>query len=228
MPTLSPNGLSPHEDFPSKAYEAVHAHVVDNWSTMPTYSQYTGAWNALAYRFQGVIEAGARFQRSLKDYGSHPSPQQRYQQEEALFSFFSNGFSAFEAAFYAFFAVGSFIEPMAFPLVTLKDQQRVSPLLTAATFKRAFPDNALLVAFAKLFAEPSYQRWRNMRNVLTHRAAPGRRVFVGFGTDDAPPVEWKLNDLPLDSNLVPHHQRELAQLITDVVLAFERFLTTRA
>lgn len=227
MPALSPNGLPYHEDFPAKAYEAVHTHVLDNWSAEPTYFQYSGAWNALAYRFHGVIDAGARFQKSLKDHGAHPSPLQRYQQEEALFSFFSNGFSAFEAAFYAFFAVGSFIDSNAFPLFTMKEQQRVSPSYTAETFKRAFPNNALLVEFAKLFAEPSYQRWRDMRNVLTHRAAPGRRVFVGIGTDDAPPVEWKLNDLPLDSNLVPKHQRELAQLINDVVLAFERFLTTR-
>jgi hypothetical protein len=66
-----------------------------------------------------------------------------------------------------------------------------------------------------------------MRNVLTHRAAPGRRVYVGIGTDDAPPVEWKLNDLPLNDALVPKHQGELAHLISDVVLAAERFLTTR-
>ncbi|MGW8201208.1 helicase-related protein [Sphingomonas bisphenolicum] len=71
------------------------------------------------------------------------------------------------------------------------------------------------------------QGWSAMRNVLTHRAAPGRRVYVGIGTDDAPPVEWKLNDLPLDATLVPKHQGELAQLISDVVIAIEKFLNAR-
>ena len=77
-------------------------------------------------------------------------------------------------------------------------------------------------------ADPAYQRWRDMRNVLTHRAAPGRRVYVGLGADDAPPVEWKLNGLPLDSGLVPNHQRELSQLIGDVLSAAVTFLATRA
>jgi hypothetical protein len=53
-------------------------------------------------------------------------PQQRFQQEEALFNFFSNGFAAFEALFYGLFAIGSFIDPGAFRLETQKEQQRVS------------------------------------------------------------------------------------------------------
>lgn len=227
MPALSNNGLTAHQDFPVAPYEAVHAQVGFRWSQEASYFQYAGAWNALAYRFHGAVDAGARFQKSLKAFGAHPAPHQRYQQEEALFNFFSNGFATFEATFYGLFAVGSFIDPEAFPLATPKEQQRVSPSHTAEAFKRAFPNDLILDAFASLFADPSYQRWRDMRNVLTHRAAPGRRVYVGIGTDDAPPVEWKLNDMPLDAALVPKHQRELAHLISDVVSAAERFLNTR-
>jgi hypothetical protein len=125
------------------------------------------------------------------------------------------------------FAVGSFIDPLAFPLSTPRAQRRVSPSSTNDAFKRAFPGNPLLGVFAGLFSDPAYLRWRDMRNVLTHRAAPGRRVYVGIGPDDAPPVEWKLNDLPLDSALVPNHQRELAQLISTVISAAEKFLTAQ-
>ena len=228
MATLTPNGLVPHDDFPFKPYEAVHAKVVARWSTALSYHQYSGAWNALAYRFHGSIDAGTKFQKSLRDHGSHAAPHQRYQQEEALFNFFSNGFAAFEALFYGLFAVGSFIDAASFPLTTQKEQQRVSPSHTGEAFKRAFPGDPLLNAFASLFSDPAYQRWRDMRNVLTHRAAPGRRVYVGIGSDDAPPVEWKLNDLPLDAALVPKHQQELAQLISDVISAAETFLVTRA
>ena len=197
------------------------------WSQVDSYDQYTGAWNALAYRFHGAIDAGAIFQKSLNQFGPHPGPHQRYQQEEALFNFFSNGFAAFEAMFYGLFAVGSFIDPQAFPLTTPQEQQRVSPVRTADAFSGAFVNDPILDAFTKLFADPSYQRWRAMRNVLTHRAAPGRRVFVGIGKDDAPAVEWKLNDQPLDNALVTAYQRELAVLILDMLLAFQRFLNTR-
>ena len=227
MPALSNNGLVAHQDFPAAPYEAVHAQVEAHWSQAASYVQYTGAWNALAYRFHGAIDAGAIFQKSLKQFGPHPGPHQRYQQEEALFNFFSNGFAAFEAMFYGLFAVGSFIDPQAFPMATPQEQQRISPGRTADAFNRAFLNDPILDAFAKLFADPSYQRWRDMRNVLTHRAAPGRRVFVGISTDDAPPVEWKLNDQPLDDGLVPKHQSELADLTLDVLLAAERFLNTR-
>lgn len=225
---LTPNGLVPHADFPTKSYEAVHMHVAARWAADGGYGHYSGAWNALAYRFHGAIEAGSRFRRSLRDYGSHPGPQQRFQQEEALFNLFSNGFAAFEALFYGLFAIGSFIDAGRFPLATSKDRQRVSPTHTSDAYERAFPNDPLLNTFSSLFDDSAYKRWRDMRNVLTHRAAPGRRVYVGLGSDDAPPVEWKLNDMPLDDALVPTRQRELAQLISGVVSATEVFLKTRA
>ena len=225
---LTANGLVPHDDFPLKPYEAVHAKVVAEWSAKPSYHHYAGAWNALAYRFHGSIDAGAKFQKSLRDFGAHPAPHQRYKQEEALFNFFSNGFAAFEALFYGLFAVRSLIDAVAFPLTTAKEQQRVTPSYTNDAFKRAFPNDPLLDAFASLLNDTSYQKWREMRNVLTHRAAPGRRIYVGIGSDDAPPVEWKLNDLPLDSTLVPKHQLELARLISDALDATTKFLATKA
>jgi hypothetical protein len=52
-------------------------------------------------------------------------------------------------------------------------------------------------------------------------------MYVGLGRNDAPPVEWKLNGLPLDEALVPGHQAELARLITDVLSAAGTFLASR-
>lgn len=228
MQPLALNGLIPHRDFPAELYEEVHADVVARWSGAPSYRHYSSAWNALAYRFHGAVDAGCEFQRSLKNFGAHPAPQQRFQQEVALFNFFSNGFAAFEALFYGLFGVGSFIDAAAFPLTTPREQQRVSPSHTNDAYKRAFPGDPILGAFAGFFNDPSYQRWRDMRNVLTHRAAPGRRMYVGIGSDDAPPVEWKLNELPLDSALVPNHQSELAQLISGVLSAAKTFVATQA
>lgn len=36
--------------------------------------------------------------------------------------------------------------------------------------------------------------------VLIHRTAPGRRIYVSIGGDDALPTEWKLNSVPLDES----------------------------
>lgn len=227
MRGLTPNGLIPHDDFPVEHYEAVHAKVAAKWSGTALYPHYSGAWNALAYRFHGSIDAGVKFRKSLDVFGAHPEPHQRFHQEAALFDFFSNGFAAFEALFYGLFVIGAFIDAGAFPLSTPRDQQRVSPSHTADAFNRTFADDPILKEFARIFSDSAYQRWREMRNVLTHRAAPGRRVYVGIGSDDAPPVEWKLNNLPLDSALVPRHQRELAQLTGNMLIATNAFLMTK-
>ncbi len=227
MDALSPNGLIPHSDFPSRSYEAIHVGVNSRWSGHPSYYQFSGAWNAVAYRFQGSVDAGLRFQKSLVTSGANPAPLQRYNQEEALFGFFSNGFAAFEALFYGMFAVGSFLVKDLFPLETPKDERRVSPTTAQVAFKKAFPQDALVIAIETLISDEAYLLWRDMRNVLTHRAAPGRRVYVGIGTDDAPPVEWKLNGLPLDSTLVPTHRAHLSSLISTLMQEVDLFLKRR-
>ncbi|MCO4090748.1 MAG: hypothetical protein HEQ34_02195 [Sphingorhabdus sp.] len=224
MSPLTPNGLIPHADFPRKPYEAVHSAVLAQWSDSGVYHEYSGAWNAVAFRFHGSVDAGTKFQKSLRDSGPHPAPLQRYQQEEALFSFFSNGFAAYEAFFYGLFAIGSFIHPAAFPLSTAKERQRISPSFTQATFVKAFPGDQILDDIQSVFDEVSYQQWRDTRNILTHRAAPGRRMYVGIGIADAPPVEWKLNELPLDAQLIPTHQAQLAQHLATVLTATTSFL----
>lgn len=227
MSALTTNGLMPHSDFPAGPYESIHAAVVGKWSNGEFYTHFSGAWNALAYRFHGTVDAGVQFQQSLTTHGPHPAPLERYQQERALFEFFSNGFSTFEAVFYGMFAIGAMIDPEKFPLTTARDQQRVSPAQSAEACKRAFPDDPLLNVFATLFEDQAYQRWREVRNVLTHRTAPGRRIYVSLGQDDASPVEWKLNDLPLDESLVANRQAELVRLISEVLSGIEKFTAER-
>ena len=105
-----------------------------------------------------------------------------------------------EFTFYGLFAIGAFITPMAFPLTTPKEQQQVSPKRTTEAFTNAFAGDPILQAFATLFADPSFQRWRDFGMCsLTHRTAPGRRLYVSFGDEDVPATEWKLTNAPLDA-----------------------------
>ena len=227
MRPLTTNGIVPASNFPVEAYEAVHSKVVKKWSAHQLYDHYAGSWNALAYRFQGATIAGAAFNQSITEFGTSPSPLERYRQEHELFSFFICGFSAFESAFYTAFTFGAFIAPTDFPLTTPKDQQRVSPAQTADIYKRAFASDPILDVFSTLFADSAYQQWREVRNVLTHRTAPGRRMFVSIGDDETPGVEWKLNNIPLDTNLVPNRQHELGRLVGELVSGLDIFLIGR-
>ena len=227
MKPLTTNGLVPALAFPIAPYEAVQAKVSKKWSTHPLYDHYVGSWNALAYRFQGAIDAGSAFSKSISEFGASPSPIERYKQEQELFNFFSCGFSAFEATFNAAFTFGAFILPASFSLSTPKDQQRVSPTLTMHTYNRAFVNDPILNVFSKLVADSAYQQWREVRNVLIHRTAPGRRIYVSIGDDAAPGVEWKLNNIKLDKELVPDRQHELGRLVGDLVSGLDTFLIGR-
>lgn len=222
------NGLIPAADFPAQHYEAVHQRVVRAWGSHPLYEHYAGAWNAVAYRFHAAVDAGDNFQASIAKAGSTPTPEERYLQDKALAEFFGGGFSAFESFFYALHAIGAFIDPSAFPLGTPRAQQQVSPKQTSEAFRRAFAGDPIHAAFVSLFADPAHQELREIRNILTHRTAPGRRMYVGIGEDDAPPTEWKLNSIPLDGAMVSHRRQSLARMLTSLIEATEVFVAERS
>lgn len=224
---LTTNGLLMPPDFPVKAYESVHAAVVVTRGSDPQYDHYGGAWNAVAYRFLGAADSGDAFIASVKAHGTTPQPPERYLQERALFEFFSAGFSVFEASFYGLYAFGAFLAPLEFKLATPRDQQRVTPSRVKEAYERAFQGDPIISVFDALFSDPGYQWWRELRNILTHRAAPGRRIYVSLGQDDAPPVEWKLNNLPFNESLVTKGREELARLLETLLEATLEFLKRR-
>ena len=225
---LTTNGLVPADDFPTRPYEAIHETVSHSWGSHVLYDHYAGAWNAVAYRFHAAVDAAGVFQASLLTAGSSPTAEGRYHQDKALADFFGGGFSTFESVFYALHSIGAFLDANAFSLATPKAQQQVSPKQTSEVYRRAFPGDPILVAFEALFADPAYQEGREIRNILTHRTAPGRRMYVGIGKDDAPPTEWKLNNIPLDASMVPNRRRELARMLTSLIEGANVFVARRA
>lgn len=222
-PTLRTNGLRVSPDFPTIQYESIHEVIVSQTSNS-LYEHYAGAWNALAYRYRAALDYSNIFVYLLKVNGATPPPEERYMQERTLFDFFSSGFSVFESTFYGLYTMGAFLNPTIFPLVSEKDQQRVSPARTKESFSHAFPEDPILTAFTALFADPEYQQWREIRNILTHRTAPGRRIYVSFGSEDSPMTEWKLNKKPLDESIVLVGRKELSRLLTTLLIASERFV----
>jgi hypothetical protein len=228
MHTLSTNGLSVPAEFPKKNYEAVHSLIVKKFGSHPLYEHYAGAWNSLAYRYRGAVDSGFLFVSLLDKHGASPPAQERYLQEKALFEYFSSGFSVFESFFYGMYSICAFTDPVKFVLASPKDQQRVSPSSTKQAFDKAFVGDPILSVFNDLFADPEYQRWREIRNILTHRTAPGRRIYVSLGSDDAPPVEWKLNNTPLDASIVSNGSRELSRLLSLLLDGAALFVRSRS
>jgi hypothetical protein len=225
---LSTNGLIMPQDFPVAEYESVHKRIEPRARTSnDVYEQFAGAWNAQAYRFLAVTEYETAFCASLAAGGGNSGHAERYRQERDLFGFFSNGFSVFEATFYGLFSLGAFLSAAGFPISTAKDQQRISPASTAAAIAKAFPGDPINQAIYGVLTDPAYLEWREVRNILTHRAAPGRTFFVGIGVDDALPDQWKIKSIPLDANMAPSRRAALSRLLTELLQGIDQFAKTR-
>lgn len=220
---LSTNGISVPTDFPSGPYENIHAIVLAKLNGHGSYEHYAGASNAVAYRFKAAIEYADAFALSLKTHGTAPVPEERFNQEKLLFGFFSSGFSVLESVFFELFVLGVFVAPGKFPLATPQDQQNVTPKRTQTAFASAFPGDPILTTFAAVFGDAGYQGFRETRNILTHRAAPGRRMYVSVGSDDVPTADWKLNNLPLDDTIASKGRGDLANLVTVLLEAGASF-----
>jgi hypothetical protein len=177
----------------------------------------------LSYRFATTVECEKDLTASLVPAGAGLTPEDRYRQERDLFAFFSNSFSVFESTFYGLFSLGAFVFQASFPIETAKDQQRISPPSTIAAMTNAFKGDPILKVIEAVTTDPHYSELREVRNILTHRAAPGRTFFVGIGADDVLADEWKIKNIPLDVSMAPTRRAEVARLLTELLQGVDAF-----
>jgi hypothetical protein len=228
--SLTTNGLVMPDEFPVSAYQAVHATVrKHNQANPPMYEQWSGAWNAVSYRYLAVTEYSASFTQSVVDRTGTASVEGRHRQERDLFGFFGSAVSALEAAFYGLYAIGGLLAPSQFPLATAEDQRNVSPSTTRVAFTRAFGGDPIVGAMDAVTGDSAYRELREIRNVLTHRAAPGRRFFLQAGVPDAVPVpdEWKVLGIRMDKDMTRTRQKDLARLLSMLLEGGRAFVEAR-
>jgi hypothetical protein len=220
-------GLLMPADFPVEAYHAVHLKIAPRrTANEQVYNQFAGAWNALTYRYNAFAEYDDIFSTSILKYGAGPPAEERYNQERDLFGFFNSGFSTFEAFFYSAFAAGAFLQPNHFPIATPQDQRRITAASTIAAYRVAFPSDPFRAALEAALKEHAYVELRDIRNVLSHRSAPGRTMHVAIG-DEPAPDQWKLENIVLDKITTATRRDRACTLLTGVMEAFGRFANGR-
>jgi len=227
---LTTNGLVMPDEFPVSAYQAVHAIVRKHNQANPTmYEQWSGAWNAMSYRYLAVTEYSASFTQSVVDRTGTASAEGRHRQERDLFGFFGSAVSALEATFYGLYAIGGFLAPARFSLATAEDQRNVSPSTTRAAFARAFGGDPMVGAMDSVTSDSAYRELREIRNILTHRSAPGRMFFLQVGISDAVPVpdEWKMLGIRMEKDMTGTRQRDLARLLAVLLEGGRTFVEAR-
>lgn len=210
-------GLDAPPDFPADRYNECHLVAEQRRATHAEMTEFRGAWNAVAYRFQAMAEAGDAFAKALEIHGAHPPPKERYEQESYLSTFFSSGFATFESAFYGLYALGTMVKGSSLLLATAKDKQSVSPSRVHTAFSKAFAGDGSLAAIDAVLNDIEFRTFRETRNILTHRTAPGRLMYVGIGGDKDLPTEWKLNNMPIDKTIATQGRSNVAKLLTTIV-----------
>ncbi len=214
---LITNGLVMSDSFPVEFYENIYNIIVKSFGKHQFYEHYSGAWNALSYRYQASIQYGDDFINTLDVFGTTPNPLDRFTQEKLLFNFYSSVFSTFESTYYGLYSIGHFISPKHFPISSPKDQQRISLNSTKEAYLKAFPTDQIADLFDTIANNQQYIKIKEIRNVLSHRTAPGRRMFVGIDMRNTPITEWKLNNTPLDKKLILECVESLSQQINYIL-----------
>jgi hypothetical protein len=220
---LSVNGLLMPSDFPTSSFEATYLSAMKLQVGLP--EGFVGAWNAVAYRYRALVDYGTSFEVSVREHGAAPAAAVRYAQEKDLFGFFSSAFSTFEAFYYGMFAVGSMLSAGTFPFATDTDRQRVGVGSTIASYRKTWPDSPIVPVFEMMARDPLYKELRDARNILTHRAAPGRTIYASFSEEkNIPTGEWKLLNAVLDEHTTRMRRQGVSRLLASLMSASHSFL----
>ena len=220
---VSTTGLLMPTEFPVAAYERIHAKVQPLRDASPAaMNEFAGAWNAISYRYVAFVECDEAFRNSLAAHGTAPPALERYNQERDLFGFFSNGFSTFESFFYAAFAMLCLLKPNDFQIGTPQQQRNVTGTNTVSAYRRAFTPNSIIEALETLLKDPTYVELREIRNILSHRSAPGRTIHVAFG-DEPAPDQWKIANIVLNERTTFTRRQGVAVTLTKAITALLQF-----
>lgn len=189
MPLLTNIGLQVDASFPAAQYEAVHLRIAANHNNNPSTPDFREAWNALGYRYYEAQETADQFEQHFNAHGEGPPPLERYQQERLLFDFFSSAVSSLDAFYYGVYALASIAYPSNFPLATEANRRRVNPTNVIADLALHLPGDPAIAPLQAEYAGNRYVELRTARNVLTHRAAPGRRFQMEIGSPGPNPLQ---------------------------------------
>jgi hypothetical protein len=225
---LAANNLFMPLDFPTAAFERAYSRArLRAASQAPTFDHFNAAWNAISLRFLTLCAEGESFAAAISNVDSGEAFEQRYRQERHLFGFFCNGFSAFEAFFYGMFAVGSLLKPPLFRMTTPYEQQVVSPNGTERAYRSHFTGDPMLAAMQSVLSDAAYIEWKMVRNILTHRTAPGRTMYASAGGDAAPAPRWKIGGITLDGSTLVTRRAHAARMLGVLLDAAALFVENR-
>jgi hypothetical protein len=165
-------GFEVPDDFPITLLESVHGTISDpddERRKLPAWTEWAGACNVVLYRFVACAEHCDVLVSSL-ELSTSPSIPERYEQEKLVYNFFCEGLSSLECLYYGAYFAGALVGSA--QLDPAQDQRD----------EAAFAGEAVTGTLRAVLDEADHKVWKEVRNVLTHRRAPGREHHEGGPT----------------------------------------------
>jgi hypothetical protein len=205
-------------DFPEAPYSAIQKRVsVDLKESYPdSRREFAGGWNGLRYRYLACSDHDREFTLSIERAST---ALERYHQERDLYGFFVNGQSAIECLCYGLHAIASILRPADFPISTQDHLKAIKWHKVAKKFAMVFPGEELTDGLDRLLKSNDFTGWQELRNILAHRATPGRGINVGGPRDGI--IEW--SNIELDKTTTVTRRRWLSQTVDDLLHGADKF-----
>lgn len=225
---LQPAGFPLPTLFRDDVFEAIKKRVT---AKIPSpsfeWDNIAGGHNGVRFQLRACADYSDEFTHSVATKGDAPPLLDRYRQERQLFGFFVSGIAALDSfSFFLYFAAAQ-IRPAGFPTQKRGQIRAIRVKSTAAAFAREFPGETITTALDKLVSDPKFNEWDEFRNVLAHRAAPGRKIYASVGNPHPDPAaDWKIDpaaNLKIDVNLTPVRLEWLVNTLTNLVVAADEF-----
>lgn len=189
------------------------------------WSQWASAWQGVAYRFLGAHRDSEMAAASLgQPGGDAPAAPERVRQEHAIYGFFASSLSAIECFAFAMYALGHWLEPDGFPFSN-GDRDSVTLAQTRRTFTQYFPRDEVSDRLSRVSGTSDLRDWRKIRNILSHRAAPGRAISRTIGLADITHAGWL--DITLSPNFILGRRAWLGDALGQLVDGAAAFCASR-
>lgn len=237
MSTKTPStsvGIMMPPMFSVPTYDGINKHLSKYMKSHELqWRSFASAWNGIAYRARAATEYDEEFTRLIA-ISSSPSPEERFQQENALFGFCVCALSTLECFFYATYCFASILKPTVFPISTPKDL-KFYPKDVVFKFANEFVGEAIVNEMQTCLNSPTYTELTEIRNVLTHRGAPPRKYFMGGGEDGTVmmpsnpadlSVLWQY-DFAVDHNTTQNRARWIDSSLSSLLTTTEQFCMSK-
>jgi hypothetical protein len=229
---VSTIGVEVPDDFPQSHYDAIHARVILSSPTDDSMFHFSGAWNAIAYRFISCARSDETFRASLQLAGTSTSHSERYRQEDSLFDFFVKGLAVIESFFYGLYWLGSMSDSAPFPILMGNGLRDITVDMTIKKYTQKLKTGLLVSSFGRIACKDvsnkwkntlEYEEWKDVRNILAHRAAYGRVVNAGNAGNHLTEDLWKVRNIPFNAELTTTKRQWLASTLRDLMKGAEDF-----